>query len=588
MKRRSSVTRHAADSLRPVRFALPQELELAASDLLYAFQVEEGLRRMHARDAMLWTGSDEASWLDWLDAPALGKASLPDLYALADEVRELGLSHAVLLGMGGASLWPDVLARSFPTRAGHPALTVLDSTDPKEIAAVIDRIDPEKTLVIVSSKSGTTLETELLEALFHELVEDRLGALPAAARFIAVTDAGSPLAKRARLRGYVHTYHSLPHVDGRYAALTMLGLVPAAVMGVDMERLLARGAVMAAASTASTPPTDCPGVVLGAVLGAAAEAGRDKVTIVASPPIEAFGAWLEQLLAESTGKRDRGLLPIHHEPLGPPDVYGSDRLFVYLRLDDGFDRAQDEAVAALEAARQPVVRLALADAYDLGQEVYRWEMATAVAGWVLGVNPFDQPDVEASKAEARKRIERYQQAGELADDAPFFADAGISLHADRANREALERGAGGERSLRGYLRAHFARLSAGDYAALLAWVDRSAAHEKQLEEMRREVRDHLKVATCVEFGPRYLHSTGQTYKGGPSSGEYLQITADEPDDPPIPGQDFTFGVVIEAQALGDFAVLGARGRRALRVHLGRDVERGLSTLAHAIHEALAA
>jgi hypothetical protein len=329
-------------------------------------------------------------------------------------------------------------------------------------------------------------------------------------------------------------------------------------------------------------------VVLGAVLGAAARAGRDKVTIVASPPIEAFGAWLEQLLAESTGKRATGLLPIHREPLGKPEVYGSDRLFIHLRLDDGSDRDQDAAVAALEEAGQPVVHLALADAYDLGQEVYRWEMATAVAGWVLGVNPFDQPDVEASKAEARKRIERYQRAGELPDDAPFFADHGISLHADRANREALERAAKGDRTLRGYLRAHFARLSPGDYAALLAWIDRSEAHEARLEAMRREVRDRLKVATCVEFGPRYLHSTGQTYKGGPSSGAYLQITADEPDDPPIPGQAFTFGVVAEAQALGDFAVLGARGRRALRVHLGGDVERGLSTLAQAVHEALAA
>lgn len=588
MNSRSPVVRPAADSLRPVRFALSRELELAASDILGAFQAEEGLRRIHARDAMLWTGSDEASWLDWLDAPGLGKASLSDLRALAGEVHRSGLTHAVLLGMGGASLWPDVLARSFPARAGHPALTVLDSTEPREIAAVAARIEPEKTLIIVSSKSGTTLETELLDALFHELMVDRLGALAAAARFVAVTDAGSPLAKRAREHGYAHTYHALPRVDGRYAALTMLGLVPAAVMGVDVERLLARGAVMAAHSTASTPTTECPGVVLGAVLGAAARAGRDKVTIVASPPIEAFGAWLEQLLAESTGKRAKGLLPIHREPLGRPEVYGSDRLFIHLRLDDGSDRDQDEAVAALEEAGQPVVHLALADAYDLGQEVYRWEMATAVAGWVLGVNPFDQPDVEASKAEARKRIERYQRAGELPDDTPFFADHGISLHADRANREALERAAKGDRTLRGYLRAHFARLSPGDYAALLAWIDRSEAHEARLEAMRREVRDRLKVATCVEFGPRYLHSTGQTYKGGPSSGAYLQITADEPDDPPIPGQAFTFGVVAEAQALGDFAVLGARGRRALRVHLGGDVERGLSTLAQAVHEALAA
>jgi glucose-6-phosphate isomerase len=588
MKRQAHVADTAVASLRPVRLHLPRALKLSTSRILTDWQAKDGLRRIHARDAALWTGSDEPSWLDWLDAPFFEKASLPRLRALEDEVRDRDLTHAVVLGMGGASLWPDVLARTFPVAVGHAALTVLDSTDPAEIAAVVEQLDPDKTLFIVSSKSGTTLETDLLEAFFHELMESRLGSLQAAARFVAVTDAGSPLARRARMRGYVHTFHAAPGIDGRYAALTSLGTVPAAVMGIDVERLLARAAVMAEASTPSTPPAKCPGVVLGAALGAAAKAGRDKVTIVASPPIAAFGAWLEQLLAESTGKRATGLLPVDREPLGPPEVYGSDRIFVYLRVDRGFDRRQDAAVAALEAAGQPTVRISLADVYDLGQEVYRWEMATAVAGSILGVNPFDQPDVEASKTEARQRVEGYEQAGELPDDAPFFADAGLTLHADQANRDALERGAKGDRTLRGYLRAHFARLSPGDYAALLAWIDRSEAHERLLEEMRRAVRDRLGVATCVEFGPRYLHSTGQTYKGGPSTGEYLQITAEEPEDLPIPGQAYTFGVVEQAQALGDFAVLGSRGRRALRVHLGRDVDRGLDTLARAVQEALAA
>ncbi|WP_437276807.1 bifunctional transaldolase/phosoglucose isomerase [Sorangium sp. So ce375] len=588
MKRRSHAARTAAAIPRPVRLHLPRELELATSKTLAEWQAADGLRRIHERDAALWTRSDEPSWLGWLEAPFHEKANLPRLRALEDEVRDRGLTRAVLLGMGGASLWPDVLSRSFPVATGHAALTVLDSTDPAEIAAVVDRLVPEKTLFIVSSKSGTTLETDLLEAFFHELMEERLGSLPAASRFVAVTDAGSPLARRARLRGYAHTFHTVPGIDGRYAALTSPGTVPAAVMGVDVELLLERAAVMVGASTKSTPPGDCPGVVLGTALGAAAKAGRDKVTIVASPPMAALGAWIEQLLAESTGKRATGLLPVDREPLGRAEVYGSDRIFVYLRLDRGFDRGQDAAVAELEAAGQPTVRIALTDAYDLGQEVYRWELATAVAASILGVNPFDQPDVEASKTAARQRMEAYDQAGELPDDAPFFADAGLALYADPANREALERGAAGDRTLRGYLRAHFARLSPGDYAALLAWVDRSEAHERLLEEMRRAVRDHRHVATCVEFGPRYLHSTGQMYKGGPGTGEYLQITADEPEDLPIPGYTFTFGIVEQAQALGDFATLSSRGRRALRVHLGREVDRGLNTLARAVHEALAA
>jgi transaldolase/glucose-6-phosphate isomerase len=363
-------------------------------------------------------------------------------------------------------------------------------------------------------------------------------------------------------------------------------MVPAAVMGLDVPRFLDRAAIMAHACGSCVPPEQNPGVLLGTILGTLARAGRDKVTIIASPGVTQLGAWLEQLLAESTGKEGKGIVPIDREPLGTPDVYGADRLFAYLRLDDAPDAGQDAEVYALEEAGHPVVRIALGEPNDLGQEFFRWEIATAVAGAIIGIDPFDQPDVEASKVAARNLTDAYEKTGELPQERPFYQDGALELFADEKNHTTLERAAGSDKTLTGYVRAHLGRLERGDYFGLLAYIERNEAHDRQLQTIRRAVRDSRRVATCVGFGPRFLHSTGQAYKGGPNSGVFLQLTCDDAHDVQVPRHRFTFGVVKAAQARGDFRVLAKRERRALRVHLGADVSRGLDVLYRAIAQAL--
>jgi transaldolase/glucose-6-phosphate isomerase len=326
--------------------------------------------------------------------------------------------------------------------------------------------------------------------------------------------------------------------------------------------------------------------VLGLILGTLAKQGRDKVTVITSPGIWDLGAWLEQLLAESSGKEGKGLIPVDQEKLGPPEVYGDDRLFCYLRLEGGADAAQDKAIEALEKAGQPVVRIAVAEPYDIPMEFFRWEIAIAVAGSVIGINAFNQPDVEASKVATRKLTTEYEKTGSLPAESPILEDGGIKLYTDEANAKALAAAAGGSKTLGAYIKAHLGRIKAGDYFAVLGYVEMNEAHNQLLQAMRHAVRDKKRVATCLGFGPRFLHSTGQAYKGGPNSGVFLQITCDDAADLPVPGQKYTFGVVKAAQARGDFAVLAERGRRALRVHLGKDVKAGLETLKKAVEQSL--
>jgi len=354
-------------------------------------------------------------------------------------------------------------------------------------------------------------------------------------------------------------------------------------MGLDIERLLSATKKLMRSCSANVPPADNPGVTLGTVLGVAGTSGRDKVTIVASPGIADFGAWLEQLLAESTGKQGRGLIPVDAEPLGSPQVYGSDRIFVYLRLANEADAAQDAAVGALELAGSPVVRIAVTDRYHLGQEFFRWEMATAVAGSILGINPFDQPDVEASKEKTRELTAAYEKAGQLPPETALLEEAGLTVFVDEKARDVFKNAT----TLTQCLAHHFGTLRAGDYFTLLAYVERNDRHRDALQDIRVSIRDRTRVATCLGFGPRFLHSTGQVYKGGPNTGVFLQITCDDPADLPVPEQKYTFGVVKAAQARGDFAVLAERGRRILRVHLGAHVVAGLSKLKAAVQEALA-
>jgi len=573
----------------PFALALPPDLRAQVDERLRGWDAEGGTRRLFAKDASLWTGQDEASWLGWLDLVAQGIAGLGTLHALADTVRREGFTHALLLGMGGSSLCPEVWKETFGKVPGFPELHVLDSTDPAQVQATEDRVDLAKTLFIVASKSGSTLEPNIFKAHFFDRAQAVLGAAQAASRFIAITDPGSKLEKEAEREGFRHVFPGVKSVGGRYSALSNFGLVPAAVMGLDVERLLRGAERMQAACAPGVPAAQNPGLVLGTVLGVSALAGRDKLTLVASPGIHDLGAWLEQLVAESTGKLGKGIIPVDRERLGAASVYGQDRLFVYLRLEEGPDAAQDAAVAALRDAGQPVVTLAVASKLDLAAEFLRFEIATAVAGAILGIHPFDQPDVEASKLETKTLTSAYEKEGRLPPETPFFEGDGVRLFADPANALVLGQAVGskgGSRSLGAFVKAHLARLGTSDYFGLLAYLPMTAAHEAALQVSRHSVRDARMVATCLGFGPRFLHSTGQGYKGGPNTGVFLQITSDDAKDLPVPGQKYTFGIVKAAQARGDFEVLAARKRRALRMHLGSDVTAGLNTLDEAMRQAL--
>jgi transaldolase/glucose-6-phosphate isomerase len=583
-KKRQSDSTRVRDRM---TFHLAKGLTARLTDTLDEWRRDGKVPRLWARDASLWTRQGESRWLDWLALTEDQRAQTALFQSVAAEFHGGAFAHAVLLGMGGSSLAPEVLARTFGRQDGYPELLVLDSTDPGQIAAVEARIDLRKTLFIVASKSGTTLEPELLKDYFYGRVAQTLGTAEAAGRFAAITDPDSKLDQAAVVNRFRRIFHGVPGIGGRYSALSNFALVPAAIMGLNVARLLDRAEEMVHACASCVPPAENPGVRLGLVLGVLARHGRDKITLVASPNIADLGAWIEQLLAESTGKDGKGLIPVDRETLGPPEVYGPDRLFVYLRLAQGADAAQDAALDALQQAGQPVVRIAVADPYDLGQEFFRWEMATAVACSVLGVNAFDQPDVEASKVEARKLTAAYEQTGALPAESEILQRADLKLFSDGKNATFLAQASGADHTLHGYLKAHLGRLQKGDYFALLAYVERSAKHEAQLQAIRHTIRDARHVATSLGFGPRFLHSTGQAYKGGPNTGVFLVLTCDDAHDLPVPGRTFSFGTVKAAQARGDFEVLAQRERRVLRVHLGPDIPRGLAALHQAVRQALA-
>jgi len=561
---------------------LPDALAKQVAQNVNDWRAAGKVRRLWQRDASLWTNGDESQWLGWLDVAEKQSECKEKFQQLAQEIRSEKFSDILLLGMGGSSLCPEVLAKTFGHIEGFPRLNVLDSTDPAQVKAFENKIDLAKTLFIVSSKSGSTLEPNIFKQYFFERVKETIGSEKAGSRFIAITDPGSKLEAEGTADKFRHIFHGVPSIGGRYSALSNFGIVPAAVMGLDVAKFLDRTEEMVEACAAAVPVEKNPGVMLGIILGTAAKAGRDKVTIITSLAISDLGAWLEQLLAESTGKEGKGLVPVDREELAASACYGNDRIFAYLRFEGAPDSAQDEKVAALEKAGNPVVRISVNDTYDLGQEFFRWEIATAVAGSIIGINAFNQPDVEASKIETRKLTTEYEKAGSLPPEEPFFEQGGIKLFADPKNASALGKG-----NLGGRLRAHLARIQPGDYFALLGYVAMNPAHEARLQEIRLAIRDAKQVATCLGFGPRFLHSTGQAYKGGPNSGVFLQITCDDANDLPVPGQKYTFGVVKAAQARGDFQVLADRGRRALRVHLGENVELGLSELLSIVAEALA-
>jgi transaldolase/glucose-6-phosphate isomerase len=577
-----------AAKINRLSFTLPADLAATVKTTLEDWRVNNKMRRLWAHDASLWTGTDEAGWLGWLGVTDDQLVHIDHLKKVADEVKSAGFTHVALLGMGGSSLCPEVMRMTFGKVPGFPELHVLDSTDPAQIKAFESKLDLARTLFIVSSKSGGTLEPNIYKQYFYERVKQAVGEKEAGSRFMAITDPGSKMQQVAEADRFRHIFFGWPSIGGRYSALSDFGLVPAAVMGVDVPKFLDRTEEMVHACAASVPTEENPGLVLGVILGVAATRfGRDKVTIIASPGIRDLGAWLEQLLAESTGKVGKGLVPVDREALGSPDVYGNDRVFAYIRLESAPDANQDAAVAALERAGQPVVRVAMDEIYDLGEEFFHWEVATAVAGSIIGIDAFNQPDVEASKVVTRKLTAEYEQTGQLPSEAPILEADGIKLFTDEKNAGALKKATGKDQSLAGYLKAHIGRLGAGDYFALLGYLEMNDVNESQLQKMRQAIRDARHVATCLGFGPRFLHSTGQAYKGGPNSGVFLQLTCENASDLPVPGQKYTFGVVKAAQARGDFQVLAERGRRALRVHLGADVRSGLDTLLSAVTQAVA-
>jgi len=561
---------------------LPEKLESLVKATLDDWKKNDKVRRLWQRDATVWTGSDEGQWLGWLDITEKQLAQLDVFKKVAADVKKAKFKHALLLGMGGSSLCPEVLRMTFGKIKGFPALHVLDSTNPAQIKAIEAQVDLKSTICIVSSKSGSTLEPNIYKQYFFEQIKKKVGAKEVGNRFIAITDPGSKMQQVAEADKFRHIFFGVPSIGGRYSALSNFGMIPAAVMGLEVAKFLKNTQEMVKACGASVAADKNPGVLLGAILGTVAREGADKVTIISSPGISDLGAWLEQLIAESTGKQGKGIIPVDREKLAKPEAYGNDRVFAYLRLETKPDKKQDAAVAALEKDGLPVVRISVKNTYNLGQEFFRWEIATAVAGAIIGINAFNQPDVEASKIETRKLTSEYESTGKLPPESPFFEAEGLKFYVDPKNAAALR----GPATLHDLMKSHLNRINAGDYFGVLAYITMNEANEGALQVIRHNVRDAKKVATVLGFGPRFLHSTGQAYKGGPDTGVFLQITCDDKIDLPVPGQKYTFGVVKAAQARGDFAVLAERGRRALRVHIGKNVRADLGKLGRVIRKAL--
>ena len=546
--------------------------EAAITETLATITENGIVPRIWAHDFTVWkpNPAEISNRLGWLHTVEIMQKVLPNTLEVVDEFREAGFTDALLLGMGGSSLAPQVFMKTFGGREGYLNLSVLDTVDPNSVFAQSKRLQPSKTLYIVSTKSGSTVETLSLMKYFYDQEAFRLGKEATGKQFVAITDPGSPLAQTADRYHFRAKFLSDPSIGGRYSALSYFGLVPAALLGIDLARLLDEALTAMRACDSTAKPTENPAAWLGVILGELAKAGRDKVTLICSPKISSFGDWVEQLIAESTGKEGKGLLPVVGEPVGPPEVYGNDRLFVYMRLEG--DTAHDSAVSMLEAAGQPVFRLELHDTYELGRQFFVWEMAVAIAGYVIGINPFDQPNVESAKALARKNVDDYKSRGPLPAATPDLLSGDVLVYGK------VQGGSVGE-ALKNFLNQSEAR----SYVAIQAYLEPTSETDKVLSALRRRIRDHYKIATTVGYGPRYLHSTGQLHKGDAGRGLFVQITAQDtrdlhiPDDAGSPISSITFSVLKQAEALGDQQALISGGRRFIRFHLA-NIDRDLSRL----------
>ena len=551
-----------------------EELEAAVQERLVTLAAADFSERLWAADPTLWKADDDfhqkivANALGWLSVFEGVRDEIQGLTEFVHELRAEGCRSAVLLGMGGSSLAPEVMRAILGTRPGYLDLHVLDSTDPAAVAAVAAAVDLESTLFVVASKSGGTTETACFHAYFYERLRE-LDGEHAGHHFVAITDEGASLEQQALDQGFRAVFVNPGDIGGRYSALSFFGMVPAALIGVDLERLLDGVRAMAVACGPDVPAEQNPALRLGAAMGELALRGRDKLTLVFEQPLAPLGAWVEQLVAESTGKEGTGILPVDLEELGPAGAYGDDRVFAAVRLAGAADAGVAGALEALRDAGHPVLEHEMADVLDLGGEFLRWEIAVAAAGHVLGIDAFDQPNVQESKDITKGLLGEYAATGELPAEPP----------ADDGRRVVYPVG---DEDLPAALREFLAQAAAGDYVALQAYVAPGQAVWDQLQAVRLQLRDGLRVATTLGFGPRYLHSTGQMHKGGPNTGLFLQLLGHDPDDVEIPGQPYSFGTLKRAQARGDLTALRTHGCRAIRVCLGDDVPAGLARLAEII------
>ncbi|HVM30800.1 MAG TPA: hypothetical protein VM305_08560 [Candidatus Limnocylindrales bacterium] len=569
---------------------LPHAAQTVVDTALRRAVEQRWVARLWQRDATLWTEDTEVARsignrLGWLDAPREFRDRLPALEAFAEGVRREGFDSAVVAGMGGSSLAPEVLARSLPIAEAGLRLDILDSTDPERVRAVQSARDPARTLYLIASKSGTTTETLAFLAHFWRVQDGLHADIPASSvgqHFVAITDPGRSLDAIPHTDLFRHVFLNPEDVGGRYSALTYVGLVPAALLGVDMGGLLDDAVLMT--ERCREPEERNPGLWLGVTLGALAAAGRDKLTLVIEPALQAFGAWAEQLVAESTGKQGRGIVPVDGEALAAPSAYGEDRVFVRIagRSDGEWLAQSGEALDRLAQAGQPVIDLSLAEGEGLGGEFVRWMFATSFAGAVLGVNPFDEPNVTESKNNTTRVLDEIGRTGQRAETDVLVAEGPLALVGDAGLQGEARAGL----SLAGGLQRHLGRLRPDGYLSVQAYFAHTVEREASLRELQRLLRDATGRAVTVGYGPRFLHSTGQLHKGGPPSGCFIQLTADHPDDLEIPGRSETFGTLIDAQALGDFQALEAHGLPVARVHLGPEPERGLEALHESLMDAL--
>jgi len=527
---------------------------------------EDKIGRIWAKDASVWTGDDEAKWLGWLDIVDEELADLQKYRDLAADIAAAGFTDVLLMGMGGSSLCPEVLAMTF----GKSNFHILDSTVPAQIKTVENKLDLEKTLFIVASKSGSTLEPNCFKQYFFERVAELVGRENAGTRFVAITDPGSKMEQVAKDDGFRHIFYGKPQIGGRFSALSAFGLTAAASMGLVVDQFLQSAREMVEACRNDDASSN-PGALLGTILGICHAHGRDKLTIFTSPEIHDLGAWLEQLIAESTGKNGVAIIPVDREPIRAADSYGDDRVFAFLSVKGG---SSSDDFDQMFAAGHAAVKIELDSIDNIGQEFFRWEFGTAVAGSIMKINPFNQPDVEAAKIESRKLTDEYEHTGKLPDENPFFESEGLKFYTGADYSSKLSGGIPAA-----IIQSHLDHIGKGNYFGLLAYVEMNAEHELLLQQIRESVLNKYHCATCLGFGPRFLHSTGQAYKGGGNNGVFLQITSDDGFDLSVPGQKYTFGIVKAAQARGDFQVLLDRERRALRVHLGADVTADLKKLA---------